>query len=363
MAPRGSYSIRFVGLVLASWVFIVANSVGASMMGFEMPRSPVFLLVETSFESAFVLLFLAKLQGEHVLLPLREKKMRGHIWLLTALAVLNGLFFQFSDPWVSGVAAQILTNASIPAVGLSSMWVLGERFSARELFGAGIVLGGILLGMLPQMQASSEAMESNPWWAILLFSSACGLLGLSMTLQDSANRSGLAPATTIFWYNLFSVPAYLFAIPLEIFPYIDGELSAQSLEEVCWDQVRSLRCVVGRPFLQDVPSFCTNFAWFWPQVWMIGYSGMFYLNAVLMLHFNAFWVAIVNTAGAPLSAMAFTSSSIVGARNVQEVQWPCTIASFVLILLGMVVKGVPANPAGDEGLRASLADAYQEATA
>jgi len=329
------------GLVVLSWVSNVASGVGASMRAFAMPRSPFFLLVLPTLECAMLMLLIAKMQGEEILLPLKNAATRHHIFCLTALALSNGLCFGISDAWVSGVAAQILINATIPAVGFSSIYILGERFTKRELIGTVVVLCGIFVGMLPQMHKSDDQLESNPCWAVLLYACSVSVLGVQMTIQDRACRAGIPPATLIFWYSLLAVPVYLVLTPCETVAYINGSTTGEPLANLGWNQLRSLRCMAGIPLPGDVPEFCSQDAWLWLQVWTVGYCMLFFLNAVQMCYFNAFWVAIVNTAGAPLSAVVFTMSSIVGEANVQEVAWPCTTASFTLILLGIVVKGVP----------------------
>ena len=315
-----------------------------------------------------LMLLIAKVQREEILLPLKNAATRHHILCLTALALSNGLSlgrtladgmvyavfmytclhflfqrrsFGISDAWVSGVAAQILNNVTIPAVGLSSIWILGERFTKRELIGTFVVLCGIIVGMLPQMHNCSDQLESNPCWAVLLYTCSVSILGVQMTIQDRACRAGIPPATVIFWYSLLAVPVYLVFTPCDTVAYINGRRTGEPLANLAWNQLRSLRCMVGDPLPGDVPGFCSQDAWLWLQVWTVGYCMLFFLNAVQMCCFNAFWVAIVNTAGAPLSAVVFTMSTIVGEANVQEVAWPCTAASFTLILLGIVVKGVP----------------------
>ena len=56
-----------------------------------MPRSPFFLLVLPTLECVLLMLLIAKMQGEEILLPLKNVATRRHILCLTALALSNGL--------------------------------------------------------------------------------------------------------------------------------------------------------------------------------------------------------------------------------------------------------------------------------
>merc|ERR1711879_194305 len=91
---------------------------------------------------------------------------------------------------------------------------------------------------------------------------------------------------------------------------------------------------------------CKPMSWFWPQVFVLGYVGMFYFNALLMQRFNALWVCVVNTLGGPIAAGIFAMPSVVGEDNVVETHWPSVFISFTCILCGIVIKGMPQGSAG-----------------
>merc|ERR1711992_388389 len=104
-------------------------------------------------------------------------------------------------------------------------------------------------------------------------------------------------------------------------------MTATSLVKALENQARAIQCALGRPFPADtfseggVEARCKSMSWFWPQVFVLGYVGMFYLNAVLMKRFNALWVGAINALGGPLAAVVFAFPEVVGAENVKSTNW------------------------------------------
>ena len=56
--------------------------------------------------------------------------------ILGGFTVANGLCYQFSDPWISGDYAQIISNLGIPGVWFFSLWILKDRFTIKEMVGS-----------------------------------------------------------------------------------------------------------------------------------------------------------------------------------------------------------------------------------
>jgi len=282
----------------------------------------------------------------------RSWRQQQHILWLAACTTLGNFTFQFSDPWVAGVTAELLLYLAIPAVWLASIYVLHESFTLRESAGVVVVMFAILLGVLPKMlqERHDRGDESNPPWAVVLYGMAAVLQGLTMMFQARATRApfNLRPATALFWYNMYCCATALLTIPVEAVPYLNGTTDGRSISEALQNQLHSMSCGVGSPFVADeLTDFCKPGAWVWPQVYAIAHAGMYYLNARLIKRFNALWVSIINTLGGPLSAMAFAFPALVGAENVKSVNWPVTVVSFILILLGVVIKGMPPSDSAD----------------
>jgi len=342
-------------LVVLTLLAIVANNVGGSMMAFVMPAFPAYLLYGTTLIYTIVFLPIAIIQDRHHGGPFGARAMswqqQRQILLLAGCTSLNGLLFQFSDPWVSGPIAQVLSNLTIPTVWLCNFYILQDSTTRKENLGVSIVLGGIMVGIVPDFFTHQDAggTQSNPWPALLAFALSAVVQGVEMTCQDRAMRKPyeVRAATALFWYNLYSLPAYLVTIPLESVPYLNGLTTGTSLTMAFENQVHAIWCAVGHPFEEDTISVgdteakCKPGALLWPQVFVLGYVGMFYLNALLIKRFNALWVGVINALGGPLAAVVFAFPAIVGPENYKQTNWPVVAASFATILVGVVVKGLP----------------------
>ncbi|CAE7880889.1 unnamed protein product [Symbiodinium microadriaticum] len=253
---------------------------------------------------------------------------RQHILWLTACTTLSNFTFQFSDPWVAGVTAELLLYMSIPAVWLSSIYVLHDSFTLRESAGVVIVLVAILIGILPRMLQERHEVgdESNPAWAVVLYGLSAGLQGLVMMFQERATRApnDLRPATALFWYNLYCCVTALFTIPMEAVPYLNGTVTGRSLSDAFQNQVHSLCCAAGAPYAEDVlTGYCKVGAWLWPQVYALSHAGMFYLNARLIQRFNALWTQFVRT-----KPVLFVSSNFMAMRL--SAAWTLCLLCFVI---------------------------------
>lgn len=345
-------------LVVLTMLAAVANNVGGSMMAFVMPAFPAYLLYGTTLLYTLVFLAIALVQDRHCGGPFGRNALswlqQREILLLTVLTALNGLLFQFSDPWVSGPIAQILANLSIPTVWICNYYLLNGVTTGRENLGVCVVLIGVVMAIIPEFTHSAPegGTQSNPWPALSAFAISAIVQGLEMSFQDRAMREPykVRPATALFWYNLYSLLPYLITIPLEAVPYLNGSTEGTTLIAAFENQVHAVWCAVGHPYEEDTVSIgdveakCKPMSWFWPQVFVLGYVGMFYLNALLIQRFNALWVGVINTMAGPLAAVVFACPLIVGQENVKQTRWPVVVTSFIIILAGVVVKGLPSAP-------------------
>ena len=112
-----SLPIQEIGLSILLLFFIVMNNVASSMMAYVMPRYPSWLLYATTILYVFGFYLLARWNGEK---PFSKENLtfykQKQFIILGTWTVLNGLTFQFSDPWISGNLAQLLSMFGIPCV-------------------------------------------------------------------------------------------------------------------------------------------------------------------------------------------------------------------------------------------------------
>ena len=67
---------------------------------------------------------------------------------------------------------------------------------------------------------------------------------------------------------------------------------------------------------------------------------MFYLNAVFIIKYNAFYASVLGALAAPIAALVMDWQIIVGVDNVDPISW-YTFVGFSLILIGFFIKGKP----------------------
>ena len=361
-------------LVILLLIFIVLNNIGGSMMAYVMPKYPSWLLYGTTILYVIGFYFLARYKGEHPFsshhLSWNQQK---QFLILGVLTVANGLCYQFSDPWISGDYAQIISNLGIPSVWFFSLWILKDRFTVKEMLGSLIVFLGVIIGGIPKFsciipsansacnadgtwkhidQSGHIALQSNPSYMVILFILSVILQSVEQVWQDKSFREPykVQKATCLFWYNLYSILPYLFTIPLEAVPYLNGSTKSTSVENAFDNQMHAFRCYFNNPYPEDIVLYnttngqmiknCYPLSWLWPTIFVFGYLGMFYLNAVFIDRYNAFYASVLGTMATPLAALVMSSKDIVGKDNYDSLT--CyTYISFTIILAGFFIKGKP----------------------
>jgi uncharacterized membrane protein YdcZ (DUF606 family) len=142
----------------------------------------------------------------------------------------------------------------------------------------------------------------------------------------------------LFWYNLYSLPVYLLIIPLEAVPYINGKETGSTLGEAFTHQLHALACFVNSPYQEDVVSGdCQSGAQLWPLIFVAGYAGMFFIQAVIIKHYNVVLMTVLTALIQPLAACVFSSSAIVGSHT--SPMSTEIILAIVLTLVGVAIKG------------------------
>lgn len=375
--------IQEIGLSTLLLFFIVINNVSSSMMAYVMPHYPSWLLYATTIIYTIGFYLLAIWNGERPFSKenLSFKNQSQFLWL-GMWTFLNGLTFQFSDPWISGNLAQLLSMFGIPCVWFLSKFLLKDSFTRYEMIGSSIVIFGIILGSLPKLtcilpsvnsdcnsdgtwkkipeNSHTYSYKSNPPFMVILFIISVAFQAIEQVWQDKAFRKPyqIKNATCLFWYNLYSIPPYIISIFLESIQYINGTDQNKSVQYAWENQIHAFRCFFGDPYPDDTVLYNTTYsdkpqkncyvnidgggiggATLWPLLFIFGYLGMFYLNAVFIIKYNAFYASVLGTLAAPLAAFVLSWKKIVG-DNADPISW-YTVVGFLLILIGFLVKGKP----------------------
>eukprot|EP00056_Hartaetosiga_gracilis_P005431 m.84568 g.84568 ORF g.84568 m.84568 type:complete len:310 (+) comp12162_c0_seq1:239-1168(+) len=178
-------------------------------------------------------------------------------WLGFWLTV-NGLFSQFSDPYVNGNLQSVLYQLTLPATGVLAFFMLKERFSLLNLVGSALVLGGCLMVALPPVDYESELIavgtehhNGADWVWIIVFALSVIPNGVCAVLQEHLflRHKHVNPMLLLFWSNLYTLIGYLLSIPLTMLPYLGNH----SGKELASSQKDAFLCLVGH---SPLPTGC-----------------------------------------------------------------------------------------------------------
>lgn len=351
--PPSQRTLLTVLVIAALLVTGVANNVGGSMMSYVMPVFPAWLLYATTalYTLGFLLLALVRKEG-----PFGKENRswdRQKIFvLLGMLTVGNGICFQFAAAWVGGAISQILANMTIvQIIPLEFVW-LRVRHSVREWAGTLVVLLGIVLGlahvlygMFTKGAGSDITEQSNKWYWILTFLLSTTFNAGVQVGEDIAFKNKKIPvATTLFWYNLYSLPWYTITIFLECVPVLNGTYESVTVADSFRNQGQAFECYVQA---YHSPGRCLEGATLWPTVFVVGYVGMFFFQGILIKWYGVLHANLIGVLVQFLSILAFSMEWLVGTHTVTFSWFP--VLGCVVIVLGLVAKGAPKHADDEEG--------------
>ena len=342
-------SIAYIG-------FGVFNNVGGSMMAYAMPAFPAWLLYGTTIMYTLGMFILCIFVKDN---PIERRHWtwanQKHYWKLAVLTALNGLFFQFSAPWVDGAVSQVLANMAIIQIPIFERILIKERAKERTSkwwVGMIVIFIGIGLGMVPAIKKiildhsrTPPTEQSDKWYWILAFIISTTFTAWEQTAQDQAFHDKSAKVTEVSclaWYNLYSIPMYLITIPLEAVPILNGTLEGMSIKDAFDNQYGAFRCFFGHPLQSDIASgACQSGATLWPIIFTIGYIGFFCVGAFLINRFGVLFPNIVGANVELVAAITFMIPAIVGSNVVPFSVWP--LIGCAIVVVGIILKGAPTN--------------------
>ena len=345
-----------IGLVAGALFFGILNNVGGAMMARSMVNYPAWLLYGTTI--LYVIIFGVMSIPVMIQSQFKEKyltwKIQKQFVILGLITVVNGLFFQFSDPFVDGSLQQILGVAQPVCVFLISLLIFpSDKFRCNEYVGSAFVVAGMIIGIL-----GSKFTERSSVFASIMFFLSVVAQSVEIIYQDKAFREHHPPpALCLFFYNLYSIPFYLFSIPGEAIPYLNGESVGYTFGWALTNQKHAFQCFFDvAPQSEIDAGHCVGpNPWAWPMVFVAGYVGSFYFNAKLIDRFNSTWLAILFTIVSPLSVAVFAIPEIVGQASAESLTFLGGF-SFCVILFGILVKGGGNNTKESRSINNDVAD-------
>jgi len=294
---------------------------------------------------------------------LKYSRQRHYIKLAVATA-LNGFLFQFAAAWVSGSLAQVLANFAIIQIPFFEFFLIRERFEKykhhkRHWFGLTIVLLGLILGCVGAVREFVETSttaqpseQSNKWYWVICFILSTTANAWQQVAEDQAFHDPevkIEKVTCLAWLNMCSIPAYLFAIPFQCIPYVNGLPYSMSLTDAFINQYNAFRCFFHLTPPADLfaAGACLPGATKWVSIFCLGYIGLFAVNAWLIWKYGVIFSNIVGSVVQLVAALVFMCPFIMGEFAANFTYWP--IIGCVVILVGIFVKGTPADESDKGG--------------
>jgi len=347
-------------------IFGVLNNVAVAQMSYQMPSFPSFLNYWVAILSVPFFAALGKLFGEPVFETLDSRWRREHpgqAWehhkqylILGFVTGVNWITIQYVAAWVDGNLQQVVSGLGPVFVLLFSIPLTNLQVTRRELLGSSVAICGVMIAAWPAIKgllglSDEDSEEVHPswydsWYFIFMFLVSVFAQSLEYVWQDRTFKlHNLLPATCCFWYQLYGIPLYILAIPIEMLPQVTGTPESNTLSYVMDNQWAAFRCFLGVPLESelrhgDQSSFrcASTTAGLWVVLFVVGFVGMFYFMGVFTKKTTAFWTQVMGAIISPVAAFVFSIKSIVG-----EVGYaPFTIHScigFVVIFLGVVLRG------------------------
>lgn len=342
------------GLGIMLLVFGTMNSVGGSMMSYVMPAYPSWLLYGTTL--IYVLFFLAACACARSNPFGREHfswERQYHYVMLGLWTALNGLFFQFAAFYVDGGLSVVLSNLMLVQIPLFEPCMLpGRRHTWRIWLAFGITVAGVAVGGINDYgkignTTGMPGEQGDRWYWVLSFAVSTTFAAIEQVWQDRAfhderksRRVEMLPC--LFWYNLYSLLAYLVTIPLDAVAILNGTDTGTSVSDAFANQGRAFMCFFGAASPQEIAlGHCDPGAGptVWPLVFCLGYFGMFAVNAYLIKAFGVLYPNILVAAQSAISVFVFSSEAVVG-RHARELSlWP--FVACAMFVLSIAVAGVP----------------------
>jgi len=355
-----------IPLCLTVLLFTVINNVAVAQMSYEMPGFPSFLNYFVALMSCPLFLMIAKFKGEDPLRTLSSEwrqRNPGQAWvehkqygILALTTGINWISIQYVAAWVDGNLQQVMAGLTPVFVYLLSVPIVRLSMGRKEASASLIVITGVIIASYPAISDMIEGNTSdshpywyNSWYFVLIFFISVFFQSLEYVWQERVYHEpyNLKEATCLFWYQLYAVIPYLIASPIEMLPQITGSEEGHDFNWLLDNQAAAFRCFFGIPKDYEIKKEgdifyqCASYkAGWWVVLFVIGFVGTFYFNAILVKRTSAFWSAILMAIASPLAAMVFSCKDIVGEEGYAKF----TIYSgfgFFIMFIGVVLRGNP----------------------
>eukprot|EP01120_Amphizonella_sp_Union-15-10_P001133 TRINITY_DN11188_c0_g1_i1.p1 TRINITY_DN11188_c0_g1~~TRINITY_DN11188_c0_g1_i1.p1 ORF type:complete len:387 (-),score=44.78 TRINITY_DN11188_c0_g1_i1:22-1182(-) len=284
-----------------------------------------FLLYSTTIVCTFVFLIIALIWA--------RDQMKLHLWkwylFMGSLQGFGAIFYQYGDPFVSGILQSLLSSVVLPATYFGvRMFLRDQTFNLAMNAGCFIVVGGIILGVSPPFFETDRTDGKSTVAGVILyilgviFSGACLDIVQQKIFSEPYNCNIWAQAFIINGITI--IPSFL-TIFLNMLPPFGGESFSQILQ----NQKDSFLCFTQT---KPLPENCYPGAPWWVICFVFFFVSNFLFQSALIKDESAVFQCIAFALVTPVASLSFAIQFFGGER----VTW-YVIVSLVVVFFGAIL--------------------------
>lgn len=266
------------------------------------------------------------------------------VWKFFLFGVFDGLagfLFSIGAPNTPATLQNIINQTIIPMTMVASFIVLRARYGLGKIGGAGIILAGAFVALIPLF--TSNKNSDNPpalWYAILIYVSNNVPQALSNVTKELAFGQVVLDVYYMgSWVAWFQLGVSLSLLPVTMLPGFGG-ISASDIP----DQIQNgYFCLLG---WNTLPGDSCEYNYLFTGMYVLVNFGYNIFILLVTKHASATLFTLAFALRLPLTQVVYTLHFIMF-QFTEDFNWE-TIVSLVVVLLGFAIYSAASSPAEPE---------------
>jgi hypothetical protein len=267
------------------------------------------------------------------------------VWKFFLFGVFDGLagfLFSIGAPNTPATLQNIINQTIIPMTMVASFIVLRARYGLGKIGGAGIILAGAFVALIPLFTNSDKSSNDPPavWYAIIIYVSNNVPQALSNVTKELAFGQVVLDVYYMgSWVAWFQLGVSLALLPVTMLPGFGG-ISASDIP----DQIQNgYYCLLG---WNTLPGDACEYNYIFTGMYVIVNFGYNIFILLVTKHASATLFTLAFALRLPLTQVVYTLHFIMF-QFTEAFNWE-TIVSLVVVLLGFAIYSAASSPAEPE---------------
>jgi drug/metabolite transporter (DMT)-like permease len=266
------------------------------------------------------------------------------VWKFFLFGVFDGLagfLFSIGAPNTPATLQNIINQTIIPMTMVASFIVLRARYGLGKIGGAGIILAGAFVALIPLF--TNNKNSDNPpalWYAILIYVSNNVPQALSNVTKELAFGQVVLDVYYMgSWVAWFQLGVSLSLLPVTMLPGFGG-ISASEIP----DQIQNgYYCLLG---WNTMPGDACEYNYIFTGMYVAVNFGYNIFILLVTKHASATLFTLAFALRLPLTQVVYTLHFIMFSLT-EDFTWE-TIVSLVVVLVGFAIYSAASSPAEPE---------------